>query len=114
MRRVRSYIQFHAEITMLSCEKGVYGLQQSMKEIKELKFQKSLRDTEVLTLTQRVNDYEVQVSDFIEENDELRKRLGITDKTSIDLSNIRNAKHLEMVYHSHASVGKTVFVILCC
>lgn len=68
-----------------------------MREIKELKFQKSFRDKNIVELITRINEYEVQACDFIEENQELRKSLGIDEKTSIDLSNIRNARHVEMV-----------------
>ncbi|KAJ3083752.1 hypothetical protein HK102_000920, partial [Quaeritorhiza haematococci] len=77
-------------------EKGTYGLKEAVREIKELKLQISIRDKEITTLTKSVNDFEAQVNDFNEENMELRRRLGIDERTKIDLSNLRIQKHIEL------------------
>ncbi|KAJ3289656.1 hypothetical protein HK104_007316 [Borealophlyctis nickersoniae] len=77
-------------------ESGVYGLKEAVRELKEAKLQKNLRDKEITALTQRVNDLEAQVGDILEENDELRRRLGITDRTSLDLTNLRHIRAVEL------------------
>ncbi|KAJ3333648.1 hypothetical protein HDU76_005628 [Blyttiomyces sp. JEL0837] len=77
-------------------EKGVYGLRESIRETKQLKLERNLRDKEIATLTKRINDFEIQVSDLIEENEELRHRIGIPLSTKIDLSNIQSLKTVEL------------------
>ncbi|KAJ3076959.1 hypothetical protein HDU98_010253 [Podochytrium sp. JEL0797] len=77
-------------------EKGVFGLKESIRETKQLKLEKSVRDKEIATLTKRINDFEQQASDFLEENEELRSRLGIKTGTKIDLSNVQAIKAVEL------------------
>jgi hypothetical protein len=78
-------------------ESGVYGLVEAMREVKDLKILLNLRDKELAEDTLRINDYEMQANEFIDENQEFRKRLGLDVKTTIDLSNIRSQKALELV-----------------
>ena len=78
-------------------EKGVFGLQDAMREIRDLKIVKVSRDKELQECVLKINDYELQVHEFIEENQELRTRLGIDKKTVIDLSNLKSKKQVEFV-----------------
>jgi centrosomal protein CEP290 len=87
---------FELREKVLVYESGVYGLVEAMREIKDLKIQLSLRDKELSEDTLRINDYEMQANEFIDENQEFRKRLGLDVKTTIDLSNIRSLKSLEL------------------
>ena len=77
--------------------KGVFGLKDSVREVKQLKIERSVRNNEIASLTLKINDFELQISDLIEENEELRKRLGIDRATKIDLSNLKAVKAVELV-----------------
>jgi centrosomal protein CEP290 len=77
-------------------ESGVYGLVEAMREIKDLKILLNLRDKELSEDTMRINDYEMQVNEFIDENQEFRKRLNLGVKTTIDLSNVRSLKAVDL------------------
>ncbi|KAI8621520.1 hypothetical protein BC830DRAFT_180184 [Chytriomyces sp. MP71] len=81
---------------MDSYEKGVFGLRESIREAKQLKLEKSIRDKEIASLAQKINDFEQQVSDLVEENEELRNRLGLKSATKIDLSNVQSIKTVEL------------------
>lgn len=78
-------------------ESGVYGLVEAMREIKDLKLMLEIRNKELAESTLKINDYEMQANEFIDENQEFRKRLGLSTKTTIDLSNLRSQKALELV-----------------
>lgn len=77
-------------------EKGVYGLQDAVREIKELKLRLNIRDKEILDRTQHANDLEKQMGELYDENDELRRRLGVEDRSAIDISSIRNSRSVEL------------------
>ncbi|KAJ3239734.1 hypothetical protein HDU81_005450 [Chytriomyces hyalinus] len=81
---------------MDSYERGIFGLRESIREVKQLKLEKNIRDKEIATLAKKINDFEQQVSDFVEENEELRMRLGIKSGTKIDLSNVQSIKTVEL------------------
>ncbi|KAJ3344968.1 hypothetical protein HDU83_004566 [Entophlyctis luteolus] len=81
---------------MSAYESGIFGLKESIREAKQLKLEKSIRDKEIQSLTLKINDFEQQVSDFVEENEELRLRLGIQASTKIDLSNVKSIKAVEL------------------
>lgn len=78
-------------------ETGVYGLETAVREIKDLRIQKNLRDKEIVELTKSINDYEKQAQEFIEENMELRRRLGLDETSAIDISNLKSKKLLDYV-----------------
>jgi hypothetical protein len=59
-------------------------------------------------LAKRINDFEIQVADLVEENEELRLRLGIKTQTRIDLSNVQTLKSVELV------LGIILIVVLSC
>ncbi|KAJ3204190.1 hypothetical protein HDU67_009732 [Dinochytrium kinnereticum] len=77
-------------------ERGVFGLKEAIKEVKDLKLQRSIRDKEIAALTKQINDFEAQVSDMVDENAELRKRLGMNEDTKLDVSNIKSNKTVEL------------------
>ena len=78
-------------------EAGVYGLKDSVREIKHLKLEKSLRDREIAALTKQINQYESQLSDVVDENEELRERIGVDSARDIDSSNVKTGKAVELV-----------------
>ncbi|NXI54883.1 CE290 protein, partial [Chloroceryle aenea] len=80
---------------MRDYELGIYGLEEAVAEIKDLKKQVSARDHEIETLIKEINKLELKISDFLDENEELRECLGLEPKTMIDLSEFRNSKALK-------------------
>lgn len=56
---------------------GIYGLEEAVAEIKDLKKQIKIRDHEIETLIKEVNKLELKINDFLDENEELRQRLGM-------------------------------------
>ncbi|XP_029858628.1 centrosomal protein of 290 kDa isoform X6 [Aquila chrysaetos chrysaetos] len=80
---------------MRSYELGIYGLEEAVAEIKDLKKQIKIRDHEIETLIKEVNKLELKINDFLDENEELRERLGLEARTMIDLSDLRNSKALK-------------------
>ncbi|KAJ3415066.1 hypothetical protein HDV05_005592 [Chytridiales sp. JEL 0842] len=77
-------------------EKGIYGLKDAVRETKQLKVEMSLRNKEIAELTKRINDLEVINSEAIEENEEMRRRLGIKPEEALELSGIRTIKSIEL------------------
>ncbi|XP_069714541.1 centrosomal protein of 290 kDa [Phaenicophaeus curvirostris] len=76
-------------------ELGVYGLEEAIAEIKDLKKEIKIRDNKIETLVKEVNKLELKINDFLDENEELRERLGLEPKTMIDLNEFRNSKTLK-------------------
>ncbi|KAM6321171.1 centrosomal protein of 290 kDa [Aegotheles albertisi] len=76
-------------------ELGIYGLEEAVAEIKDLKKQIKIRDHEIETLVKEVNKLELKINDFLDENEDLRERLGLEPKTMIDLNEFRNSKALK-------------------
>ncbi|NXR06689.1 CE290 protein, partial [Semnornis frantzii] len=72
-----------------------YGLEEAVAEIKALKKQIEIQDREIGTLVQEVNRLELRINDFLDENEELRERLGLEPKAMIDLNEFRNSKTLK-------------------
>lgn len=56
---------------------GIYGLEEAVAEITDLKKQIKIRDHEIETLVKEVNKLELKINDFLDENEELRERLGM-------------------------------------
>ncbi|XP_034983153.2 centrosomal protein of 290 kDa isoform X1 [Zootoca vivipara] len=80
---------------MKDYESGIYGLEDAVAEIKVLKKQIKIRDHEIETLIKDVNKLELKINDFLDENEDLRGRLGLDPKTMIDLTEFRNSKALK-------------------
>ncbi|KAM9293690.1 centrosomal protein of 290 kDa [Morus bassanus] len=80
---------------MRDYELGIYGLEEAVAEIKDLKKQIKMQDHEIETLIKEVNKLELKINDFLDENEELRERLGLEPKTMIDLNEFRNSKALK-------------------
>nr|XP_048691588.1 centrosomal protein of 290 kDa isoform X1 [Caretta caretta] len=76
-------------------ETGIYGLEDAVAEIKDLKKQIKIRDRETEGLIKEVNKLELKISDFLDENEDLRERLGLDPKTMIDLTEYKNSKALK-------------------
>ncbi|XP_010131875.1 PREDICTED: centrosomal protein of 290 kDa-like, partial [Buceros rhinoceros silvestris] len=79
---------------MRDYELGIYGLEEAVAEIKDLKKQIKIRDHEIETLIKEVNKLELKINDFLDENEELRERLGLEAK-EVDLNEFRNSKALK-------------------
>ncbi|NXA50457.1 CE290 protein, partial [Nothocercus julius] len=80
---------------MRDYETGIYGLEEAVAEIKDLKKQTKIRDHEIEILIKEVNKLELKINDFLDENEELRERLGLEPKAMIDLNELRNSKTLK-------------------
>ncbi|KAK2534920.1 Cep290 [Columba guinea] len=80
---------------MRDYEQGIYGLEEAVAEITDFKKQIKIRDHEIETLIKEVNKLELKINDFLDENEELRERLGLEPKTMIDLNEFRNSKALK-------------------
>ncbi|XP_066175344.1 centrosomal protein of 290 kDa [Sylvia atricapilla] len=80
---------------MRDYELGIYGLEEAVAEIKSLRKQIKIREHEIESLIKEVNKLELKINDFLDENEELRERLGLEPKTIIDLNEFRNSKALK-------------------
>uniref|UniRef100_A0A8C8RJI2 Centrosomal protein 290 n=1 Tax=Pelusios castaneus TaxID=367368 RepID=A0A8C8RJI2_9SAUR len=80
---------------MRDYEMGIYGLEDAIAEIKDLKKQIKIRDHETEGLIKEVNKLELKINDFLDENEDLRERLGLDPKTMIDLTEFKNSKALK-------------------
>ncbi|XP_036615279.1 centrosomal protein of 290 kDa [Trichosurus vulpecula] len=76
-------------------EAGLYGLEDAVAEIKTYKSQVKIRDREIEELTKEMNKLELKINDFLDENEDLRERLGLDPKTMIDLTEFRKSKNLK-------------------
>ncbi|NXP84971.1 CE290 protein, partial [Passerina amoena] len=80
---------------MRDYELGIYGLEEAVAEIKDLRKQVKIREHEIESLIKEVNKLELKINDLLDENEELRERLGLEPKTMIDLNEFRNSKALK-------------------
>ncbi|KAM6425160.1 centrosomal protein of 290 kDa [Rhynochetos jubatus] len=79
---------------MRDYELGKYGLKNALAEIKDLKNQIKIRDQKIESLIKEVSNLECKINDFLDENEELRERLGLESKTMLHLNEFRNSKIL--------------------
>ncbi|NXY33837.1 CE290 protein, partial [Pomatorhinus ruficollis] len=80
---------------MRDYELGIYGLEEAVAEIKDLRKQVKIREHEIESLIKEINKLELKINDFLDENEELRERLGLEPKAVIDLNEFRNSKALK-------------------
>ncbi|XP_077999910.1 centrosomal protein of 290 kDa-like [Glandiceps talaboti] len=74
---------------MREYEAGEYGLADAVQEIKDGKKQIAVRDKDIEKLTQHVNQLELKMNNLLEENEDLRERLGLEPQEVIDLTEFR-------------------------
>ncbi|KAM7435378.1 hypothetical protein ABFA07_014699 [Porites harrisoni] len=80
---------------MMQYERGEYGLSEAVQEIKDCKAQIRIRDQNIEDLTSQVNQLEIKVNDTEMENEELRERLGMDPKETLDIEDVRHKKKVK-------------------
>ncbi|ORX42993.1 hypothetical protein BCR36DRAFT_586919 [Piromyces finnis] len=81
---------------VLEYEKGVYGLEEASNEIKELEKKVKLRDKNIIEQTEKINKLEKELDTFFEENDILRREMGLPEGKVINPSSSLMKKNLEL------------------
>ena len=77
-------------------ERGVYGLHTAQEETKRLNAQLKSMDDNLGRKTTLVNKVQGNIADLADENEELRARLGMDRGENVSLTDVRNARQVEM------------------
>ncbi len=73
-------------------ESGDYQLQDAVGEIKSLKAKINIRDRDIETLTKHLTKIDYVLNDALEENDDLRAKLGMEPKEKINMEELKDLK----------------------
>jgi centrosomal protein CEP290 len=73
-------------------ESGDYQLQEAVGEIKSLKAKVKVRDRDIETLTKHLTKVDYVLNEALEENDDLRAKLGMEPKEKINLDELKDLK----------------------
>ena len=65
--------------TLLSCNKELYFI-----------------NRQIVKLTQLVGEVDIQLNTALEENEALKQKLGMTSEDSVDLSELRHKKNVQL------------------
>uniref|UniRef100_T1JCJ6 Uncharacterized protein n=1 Tax=Strigamia maritima TaxID=126957 RepID=T1JCJ6_STRMM len=70
-------------------ESGEYGLTEAISEIKNVKLQLKARDKQIQELTQSINNKDLILNQLLNENEELRERLGLDPRQALDVNEVK-------------------------
>ena len=85
-----------------------------------------LHNSQIVKLTQLVGEVDIQLNTALEENEVLKQRLGMSTEESVDVSELRHKKNVELEelkninrdlsqeVNTQVIITATICVLLCC